>query len=233
MMAAYLVCSYLASLANSLPSAALQPRQRSTFANPIAWEDKPDSDVFRVGDVFYYSSSSFAYSPGAPLFKSYDLANWTPAMHSVPRLDFGEKYNLDNATDRAYVNGIWTSTVRYRESSDTFYWIGCVDFTTYIYTSPGGGAKDNNGKVGSWDWQQAATIDTCYDDYGLLIDDHETMYVAYGDIEIHVAQLSSDGLGKVTSQQVYSGGSTYIEGSHMYKINGYYWIVPTKAATGE
>lgn len=42
---------------------ALTPRA-ATFSNPILWEDYPDLDVFRVGDVFYYSSSTFAFSPG-------------------------------------------------------------------------------------------------------------------------------------------------------------------------
>ncbi|KAK3945713.1 glycosyl hydrolase [Diplogelasinospora grovesii] len=59
------------------------------------------------------------------------------------------------------------------------------------------------------------------------------MYVAYGNTNIMVAQLSKDGLSEVRSQQVYSSGSTDIEGSHMYKANGYYWIMPTKVASGE
>ncbi|KAF7533789.1 hypothetical protein G7054_g6783 [Neopestalotiopsis clavispora] len=59
------------------------------------------------------------------------------------------------------------------------------------------------------------------------------MYVAYGNTNISVAQLSSDGSSQVSTQEVFSGGDVYIEGSHMYKINGYYWIMPTKVATGE
>lgn len=208
-------------------------RQSTTFTNPVRWEDMPDADVFRVGGVFYYSSSTFAYSPGAPLYKSYDLANWTPVTHSVPTLDFGDKYNL-GTSDRAYVKGIWASTVRYRESTDTFYWIGCIEFSkTYIYTSSGGNAAANGGEVSSWNWQKAGVIDRCYYDCGLLIDDDDTMYVAYGNTNISVAQLSSDGLSEVSNQQVLSGGDVYIEGSHMYKINGNYWIIPTKVATGE
>lgn len=219
---------------NASPMAqVVDQRQSSTFTNPIRWEDMPDADVFRIGDVFYYSSSTFAYSPGAPLYKSYDLVNWAPVTHSVPQLDFGDKYDLGDS-GRAYVQGIWASTVRYRESTDTFYWIGCIEFSkTYIYTSPGSGAGTNNGEVSSWDWQQAGVIDTCYYDCGLLIDDDDTMYVAYGNTNISVAQLSSDGLSEVKNQEVLSGGDVYIEGSHMYKINGYYWIIPTKVATGE
>ncbi|KAI1867666.1 hypothetical protein JX265_007468 [Neoarthrinium moseri] len=226
----------LAGIASASP---LSPdkRQSSTYANPILWEDLPDLDVFRVGDVYYYSSSTFAYSPGAPILKSYDLANWTPVSHSVPSLDFGStKYNLASSSDRAYVKGIWASTMRYRESTDTFYWIGCIEFSkTYIYTASGTNARNNNGEVDSWDWKQAAVLDTCYYDCGLLIDDDDTMYVAYGSTNsngLSVAQLSSDGLSQVTTKQVFTS-DTYFEGSHMYKINGYYWIIPTKVATGE
>ncbi|KAJ0106800.1 hypothetical protein J7T55_001324 [Diaporthe amygdali] len=226
--------SLLLELINASPMAQMvDQRQSSTFTNPIRWEDMPDADVFRIGDVFYYSSSTFAYSPGAPLYKSYDLANWTPVTHSVPTLDFGDKYNL-GTSNRAYVQGIWASTVRYRESTDTFYWIGCIEFSkTYIYTSSGSGAGANNGEAASWNWQKAGVIDRCYYDCGLLIDDDDSMYVAYGNTNISVAQLSSDGLSEVSTQEVLSGGDVYIEGSHMYKINGYYWIIPTKVASGE
>jgi beta-xylosidase len=90
------------------PNPALMARA-DTFNNPSLWQDYPDLDVFRVGDVFYYSSSTFAFSPGAPVLKSYDLVNWTPVSHSVPRLNFGSRYDLNSATDRAYVKGIWAS----------------------------------------------------------------------------------------------------------------------------
>lgn len=231
---AALVSFLLAACSTASPLVTTRQYTSTTFTNPIIWEDLPDIDVFRVGDVFYYSTSTFAYSPGAPVYKSYDLLNWTPVTHSVPRLDFGSAYNLDSPTDRAYVQGIWASTLRYRESTDTFYWIGCIGFSkTYIYTSAGSGAGSNNGDAQSWDWQQGAVLDTCYYDCGLLIDDDDTMYVVYGSTNLHVAQLSADGLSEVRNEQVYSSGDTYVEGSHMYKANGYYWIVPTKPITGE
>jgi beta-xylosidase len=232
---AALLTFLLAACSTASPVVAtLQDASITSFTNPIVWEDLPDLDVFRVGNVFYYSSSTFAYSPGAPVYKSYDLLNWTPVSHSVPRLDFGSKYDLNNATDRAYVKGIWASSLRYRQSTDTFYWIGCVEFNkTYIYTSAGSGAGSNGGEASSWNWEQGAVLDTCYYDCGLLIDDDDTMYVVYGSTNISVAQLSSDGLSQVRTQVVYESGGTYIEGSHLYKANGYYWIIPTKPATGE
>ncbi|KAF2260279.1 Arabinanase/levansucrase/invertase [Lojkania enalia] len=177
-------------------------RRATTFQNPILWEDYPDLDVFRVGDVFYYSSSTFAFSPGAPVLKSYDLVNWVPVSHSVPGLNFGGKYNLNSATDRAYVKGIWASTLRHRQSNDMFYWVGCVESSkSYVWT-------------------------------GLLIDDDDTMYVAYGNTNIQVAQLSQDGTSEVRSQSVYRGSST-IEGSRLYKINDAYYIFVTRPANAE
>jgi hypothetical protein len=74
----------------------------TTFSNPVLWEDLADADVLRVGDTYYYySASTMHYSPGAPILRSYDLVHWEFAGHSVPSLDFGEKYNL-NGNGRAW-----------------------------------------------------------------------------------------------------------------------------------
>ncbi|KAF2464210.1 glycosyl hydrolase family 43 protein [Lindgomyces ingoldianus] len=222
------------SSANPMLEAAVAERA-TTFTNPILWEDYPDLDVFRVEDVFYYSSSTFAFSPGAPVLKSYDLVNWTPVSHSVPTLNFGSKYNLNNATDRAYVKGIWASSLRYRQSNDQFYWVGCVESSkTYIWTAVSSGAGQNSGEVTNWNWSAKATLNKCYYDCGLLVDDDDTMYVAYGNSKIMVAQLNSDGSAEVKSQQVYvDPAGAYIEGSRMYKINGTYYILVTKPASAE
>jgi len=207
----------------------------TTFNNPVLWQDYPDLDVFRVGDVFYYSSSSFAFSPGAPVLKSYDLVNWAPATHSVPRLNFGSEYDLPSATSRAYVKGIWASTLRYRQSTDTFYWLGCISGgRTYVWTASGTKAGANNGEVTSWNWTSKGSLPRCYYDNGLLIDDDDTMYVVYGGTTIRVAQLNADVTAEVRDQAVYtSPDNLYIEGSRMYKINGTYYIFVTKPANAE
>jgi beta-xylosidase len=201
----------------------------------VLWEDYPDLDVFRVGSVFYYSSSTFAYSPGAPVLKSYDLVNWAPVTHSVPRLNFGSQYDLPSGTPGGYVKGIWASTLRYRSSNDRWYWYGCIGGKTYIWTASGTKAGQNNGEVapGSWKWEAQTPINNCYYDSGVLIDDDDTMYVAYGNPSIRVAQLSADGLKEVKNQAVFSSSGTTIEGSRMYKVNGTYYIFATRPADEE
>lgn len=194
----------------------------TTFNQPVLWEDLADLDVFRVGDKFYYSASTMHYSPGSPILQSSDLVNWEFIGHSVPSLDWGSKYDLQGG--QAYVKGIWASTMRYRASTGTWYWIGCVEFSkTYVFT-----ASSATGP-----WKQSSIIDTCYYDCGLLIDDDDTMYVAYGGTQIHVAQLSSDGLSQVNTQQVFSSTVGSIEGSRFYKINGEYYIFNDLPANAE
>lgn len=194
------------------------------FTNPVLWEDLADADVFRVGDTYYYSASTMHYSPGAPILRSYDLTHWEFAGHSVPKLDFGSKYDLTGG--RGYVRGVWASFLNYRKSNKTFYWGGCIDFDkTYIYTA----------SAVEGPWNRLTTINNCYYDAGLLIDDDDTMYVAYGNTTINVAQLSSDGRTQVRTQQVFSTPSSIgtLEGARMYKINGNYYIFLTRPANGQ
>lgn len=200
--------------------------QAQTFTNPVIYEDYPDNDVFLGpdGTTFYFSSSTFHYSPGAPILKSTDLVNWEVIGRSVPTLDFGSGYSMQN-NETSYNRGIWASTLRHRQSNDKWYWIGCVDFwTTYVYT-----ASDVTGP-----WQKSASFQPCFYDCGLLIDDDDTMYVAYGSNHVSVAQLSSDGLSVVRTQEVFTYPSecTGIEGNRMYKINGLYYILDDCPADG-
>lgn len=199
----------------------------STFSNPVLWEDLADLDVFRVGSTYYYSASTMAYSPGAPILQSYDLINWEYIGHSVPTLNFAglSNYDLTNG-QRAYVKGVFASSLRYRESNGLWYWIGCIEYThTYVYTAPSAFGP----------WTQAATIQTCYYDCGLLIDDDDTMYVAYGSTNTMVAKLSSDGLSQASTTQVWTAPSSVgtVEGNRFYKRNGMYYILVDHPATAE
>ncbi|MBO9555889.1 family 43 glycosylhydrolase [Cellulomonas sp.] len=201
------------------------PPPTGTYNNPVVWQDFADGDIIRVGDAYYYSASTMHYSPGAPILRSYDLVNWEYAGHSVPRLDFDSNaYDLNGG--RAYVKGIWASAFNYRPSNKTFYWIGCTEFNrTYVYTAT---AVDGT-------WSKRARINGCYYDAGLLVDDNDTMYVAYGNSTISVAQLSADGTSQVRSQQVFTTPSSVgtLEGSRFYKRNGYYYIWLTRPANGQ
>ncbi|KAB8070017.1 glycosyl hydrolase [Aspergillus leporis] len=193
--------------------------QAQSFSNPIIYDDFHDNDISRGPDgYFYFSASSFHYSPGPPILRSADLINWELIAHSVPTLDFSPNYDLPSANETAYSLGTWASTLRYRESTNQWFGIGCANvWTTYVYTAP-----DVTGP-----WEQASSFQPCFYDCGLLVGDDDTLYVAYGSNNVSVAQLSAHGLSVVRTQVVFSfpPECASIEGNRMYKINGSYYIL--------
>jgi beta-xylosidase len=196
----------------------------AAYTNPVIWQDFADIDVIRVGATYYASASTMHYSPGAPVLRSYDLVNWEIAGHSVPSLDFGAKYDLNGG--RGYVRGVWASSLAHRPSNRTFYWLGQIDFArTYIYTAT----------AVEGPWSRLTTISTPYYDAGLLVDSDDTLYVAYGNTTISVAQLSRDGRTQVRTQQVFTTPPSVgtLEGARFYKINGQYYIFLTRPANGQ
>lgn len=208
--------------AGAKKSSSAQPK---TFQNPVLWEDLADIDVIRVGDTYYYSASNMHYSPGAPILRSYDLVNWEYVGHSVPVLDFGPQYDLNGGN--AYVKGTWASFLGYRKSEKKFYWGGCIPGSgkTYINTAP----------AAEGPWTRKTVIDSCYYDAGLLVDDDDTLYVAYGNTTLSVARLSPDGTREVKHQVIFQSPRELgmVEGSRFYKINRNYYIFITKPANAE
>ena len=182
-------------------------QRRAVFTNPVIWEDLPDMEVIRIGEVYYMSASSFTFSPGAPVLKSSNLIDWEYIGHSVPDLGvFGERFSLNGQHAGAYVKGIWASSMRYRASNRMFYWYGAIQGTEKTFTFT---ARDPAER-----WTLLGSIDKFYYDLGLLIDHDDTFYVAYGTKTIYVAKLSENGLkeleGRVSQQsKTHLGSSRY------------------------
>lgn len=65
-----------------LPDANIKPSQ---FRNPVLSGFYPDPSLCRVGDDFYLINSTFAYFPGIPIFHSRDLVNWTQVGNVIER----------------------------------------------------------------------------------------------------------------------------------------------------
>ncbi|MEU4449260.1 family 43 glycosylhydrolase [Actinosynnema sp. NPDC050801] len=198
--------------------------QESTYANPVIWQDFADLEIIRVGADFYMTASTMHYSPGAPVLHSRDLVKWEFIGHSVPRLDFSDWYDLNGG--HRYIVGIWASSLTHRAGENRFYWLGQIDFHRsfmYTATNPAG------------PWTRHAEFPRSYYDAGMLVDTDDTMYVAYGNTELYVAQLSADGKTEVRNEHVFSsppeiGG---MEGARFYKINGSYYMFLTKPPNGQ
>ncbi|OYX95348.1 MAG: hypothetical protein B7Y78_05245, partial [Caulobacter sp. 35-67-4] len=47
-----------------------------TYRNPPLNADYPDPDIIRVGEDFYFASTTFVNTPGLTILHSRDLVNW-------------------------------------------------------------------------------------------------------------------------------------------------------------
>ncbi len=197
-----------------------------TFTNPLMWGDWPDPDVIRVGDDFYMVSTSMHYVPGCPIARSKDLVNWTMVGYTVERYDEDPRYDMQGG--ELYLNGAWATTIRHHNGK--FYVGFCTPY--------GWGRKEGNFSMCIADrvegpWERVVFPEYMYDP-GLLFDDDGKVYVVHGQGTLYVTELNADARSvKGEKVKIWSGGfrNAYelgggfgMEGAHVYKINGKYYI---------
>lgn len=198
-----------------------------TFTNPLMWGDWPDPDVIRVGDDFYMVSTSMHLVPGCPVATSKDLVNWKMISYAVDRYDEDPRYDMKGG--QLYLNGAWASSIKHNNGK--FYVAFC--------TPDGWGREKGHFSVCEADkpegpWKRTVFPEYLYDP-GLFFDDNGKVYVAHGQHDIHITELNAD-VKSVKGKPVKVwdkgfkdsktlGGGFGMEGAHMYKINGKYYIL--------
>ncbi|TAM96752.1 MAG: glycosyl hydrolase 43 family protein [Chitinophagaceae bacterium] len=199
-----------------------------TYTNPLMWGDWPDPDIIRVGDDFYFISTSMHYVPGCPIAHSKDLVNWTMAGYAINRYDEDPRYDMEGGT--MYCRGSWANTIRYHNGK--FY----VGFCTPNWGKEKGHFSMCVANNIKGPWKRTIFPQYLYDP-GLFFDDDGKVYVVHGQGSLYITELNSDALsvkGKpkliwdksipVPEGSSAPKGGYGMEGSHMYKINGYYYI---------
>lgn len=199
--------------------------QNGTFTNPLMWGDWPDPDVIRVGDKFYFISTSMHYVPGCPIAQSNDLVNWEMAGYAVDRYDEDPRFDMKGGN--LYLNGSWASTIRHHNGK---FYVG-------FCTPQGVGRKEGNFSICiandiKGPWKRTIFPEYLYDP-GLFFDDDGRVYVAHGQHTLYITELNSDVKSvKVPAKKIYENKDyPYLEGSHLYKINGKYYLLGTTGGT--
>jgi Beta-xylosidase len=189
-----------------------------TYTNPVVFGDFPDPDVIRVGDVYYMSTTTMHNFPGATILKSYDLVNWEYCSNPLSKIESTSCYNLDGCN--RYSHGQWASSLKYHKG--TYYLhFNTLDEGSYLLTA--------TNPAGPWTKRKFASS---FYDAGLFFDEDDKIYIVYGISNLHVAQLDTN-FNVVKDQAITLGtiqsgiDNTGTEGSHLYKINGYYYIYAT------
>lgn len=214
---------------------AQQPAQ-GQFQNPILAGFYPDPSITRAGDDYYLVTSSFSYSPGVPIFHSKDLVNWKSLGHVLVTPTQLPLYKQQTS------RGIYAPTIRYHDG--TFYLITTlVDVRgNFIVT-----AKDPAGP-----WSDPILLpevggidpDIFFDDDGRVYIAHndapvgEPLYEGHRAIWLWEFDPETKKVIKESRRMIVNGGTdlakkpVWIEAPHIYKINGWYYLLCAEGGTG-
>ncbi len=185
-----------------------------TYTNPLISADFPDPDVIRVGDTYYMVTTTMFVFPGVPILKSQDLVNWEYCSNAVPRFDFSKCYDLDSCN--RYGHGQWATSLKYHNGK--FYLL-------FITLNEGGFMCTADKAEGPW---HITHLPKGFYDPGLFFDDNGKVYVAQGYNKISITEVNDSLEAIGPDSLVYTGDIRKgLEGTHVYKLNGYYYLYCT------
>jgi beta-xylosidase len=185
-----------------------------TYTNPVIAADFPDPDVIRVDSMYYMVNTTMFTFPGVPVMKSKDLVNWGYCCNAVQRFDFSPCYNLEGCN--RYGHGQWATSLKY--DNGKFHLL-------FITLDEGGFMCTASKAEGPW---EITRLPKGFYDPGLFFDDDGRIYVAHGYNDIYMTELDHNFAPKGPDSLVYSGDIRRgLEGTHVYKIGGYYYLYCT------
>ena len=193
--------------------------QMKTASSYIIPADFPDPDIIRVDDVYYMVSTTMHFMPGCVILRSYNLVDWEHAAYVFDELEPTPGQTLKD-NKGVYGKGMWAACLRYHNGKFYITFVANDTHKTYLYTAD---------KIeGPW---KKSEIKGFYHDMSLLFDDDGKVYCVSGNMNIHLTEMEPDlsgpkanGIDKVIIQDNPENVILGYEGSHIYKINGKYYI---------
>ena len=206
--------------------------------NPILPGFNPDPCICKAGDDYYMAVSSFEWMPGIPVYHSKDLKNWELYTHVLTDDETVDLKKLPSA------KGIWAPCLTYCEKEELFYIVYGVmnsmnaryfDVDNYVIT-----AKDIKGP-----WSEPVYLHSSGFDASMLHDDDGRKWIVSLDWETRAGYEKPGAICLVEyspekkeiigyPKRIWHGGTDRgcIEAPHLYKRNGYYYIMCAEGGTG-
>lgn len=199
------------------------------FKNPVLPGFHADPSVCRAGDDFYLVNSTFQYFPGVPVFHSKDLIHWEQVGNCLTRksqVDLTKLYSQKNA-ELAWTNaGVYATTIRYNERNKRFYMVTTVFPSRrhfYVWT-------DNP----TGEWSEPIVIDFAIGSCDpTLYFEGDKCYFLWKEGDIKICEIDVE-TGRQIGEIHHLGtglGGRYPEGPHIYKKDGYYYMMLAEGGT--
>ena len=185
--------------------------------NPILGMDYPDPDVIRIDDTYYMVTTTMHFFPGCEILRSYDLINWEHLTYVYDTLDSTEAQRL-TGDKHIFGKGMWAASLRYHKGVFYIVFVANDTHKTYLYRA--------ENIEGPW---RKSEIKGFYHDASLLFDE-ERVFIVYGNTDIYLTELNKDMTGPLEGGLhrliVSDKGNPMLgyEGSHIYRINGRYYL---------
>lgn len=192
------------------------------YTNPVLKGFYPDPSVIYANGKYYMVCSSFQYFPGIPLFESEDLINWQQIGHVLTRRSQVMLEGINSS------GGVFAATIRYHAgrfyvtTTNNTYRKNFYVWTDDIYSS----------------WSEPIFVEQDGIDPSFYFEDGMTYYLStgmddFGKQGIIQSQIDLQTGAKLTPTRcIWEGtGGRFLEGPHMYRINGWYYIFASEGGT--
>ncbi len=206
----------------------------SKIENPVLRGFNPDPSILRVDDDYYIANSTFEWFPGVQISHSRDLVNWHVAARPLDR------YSQLDMRGNPNSGGIWAPCLSFADGlfhliyTNTRRWTGVFkDAHNYLVTAPS--------ITGPWSepiFMNSSGFDPSlfHDDDGRkwfvnMLWDHRPNHNSFGGIVLQEYDPKEKKLvGPVTN--IFAGTPLgLVEGPHLYKREGYYYLVTAEGGT--
>ncbi len=204
------------------------------YQNPILTGFYPDPSICRAGDDFYLINSTFAYFPGIPIFHSRDLVNWKHIGNVIHRPD-------QLRYDRVGVSGgIFAPAITHHDG--VFYMV-CTQVGgngNFVVTATNAAGP----------WSQPTELRFEGIDPSLFFDEDGRAWMVNngapegrptydGHRAIWIQEFDPKEKKMIGPRKVLVNGGVdiskkpvWIEGPHIYKVKGWYYLCCAEGGTG-
>ena len=229
-MKKYLIFSGLIAFLTGLASA------QTTLVNPILTGFYPDPSIVKVGPDYYLINSTFSYFPGIPVMHSKDLKNWKQIGNVIDRPE-----QMDFMGERL-TRGLFAPAISYYKG--TFY-VTCTDIDhdgNFVVTAKNpAGPWSNPVKIPQVRGIDPSiyfdeSTDKAYIIYNSDAPDRKPLYSGHRTIRMY--EFDYQNLKVVGEEkQLVNGGvdlskkPVWIEGPHILKHNGWYYLYAAEGGT--
>jgi xylan 1,4-beta-xylosidase len=208
---------------------------RGHYRNPILPGYYPDPAIERVGGKYYLVNSTFAHWPGIPIHESTDLVNWKLIGHALTDTT---QYSFDGL---GISRGVFAPSIHHHQG--TFYVINTlVDAGGNFFVT----AKNPAGPWSAPVWlKEIDGIDPAFffDENGKAYilnngppvgkpqyDGHRAIWMQ--EFDVAAGKLVGPRRVLVNGGADFSKKPIWIEGPHLYQVNGWYYLMCAEGGTG-